>query len=54
MAPVDDGSVKNDTASGISPDSKCDPGTLMGSLGLLLQFILALLAFTSLIGKNYY
>ena len=31
----------------------CDTGYLMGSLGLLLQFTLAVLAFTSLIG-NYF
>lgn len=31
----------------------CDTGYLMGSLGLLLQFTLAVLAFTSLIVKRY-
>lgn len=34
-------------------DFHCDTGYLMGSLGLLLQFTLAVLAFTSLIVKRY-
>ena len=41
----------NNVATTPDPEFHCDSGYLMGSLGLLLQFTLAVLAFTSLIGN---
>ena len=41
----------NSVDTGPQSEFHCDTGYLMGSLGLLLQFTLAVLAFTSLIGN---
>lgn len=42
---------KNASSEASNEDFHCNTGYLMNALGLLLQFLLALLAFTSLICK---
>jgi len=48
---IENSNGTNDVQGGLSEVFHCNTGYLMNALGLLLQFLLALLAFTSLICK---